>query len=309
METGGFRRDGSGPQAPLEPHPDDRALLEAVQSGNAWLRGVTCTLARRGVALRAQDPARARALLESLSTWPVYRAGQFLFDLLELEDFMLDGEPPELVTGTLDPAALQRLATLLRSVQRHIDGAIDGDADEFDAPPAQPPGLPQDLPPIEAGFYLYQDVVLGVAMSVGPDFRGQPRPPSGPPAPSGPAQPSEPTQPATTSVVISHVRFKGEVKRTQPDEYVVIANRHSTTVDISGWSLSSRGQRQTFMFPPGTALDAGQEIRVYTNEVHPETGGFSFGSKRAIWNDNGDTARLHDSSGTAVAQYSYGRDG
>jgi hypothetical protein len=303
MEMGGFLPGGTGPLLPLEPHPDDRALLDAVQSANAWLRGVACTLARRGVALREADPARARALLDALSTWPFYRAGQFLFDLLELEDFMLDGEEPELVTGTLDAAALQRIATLLRSVQRHIDGSINGDADQFVAARAQTSWLAENLPSIEAGFYLYRDVVLGIAVSVGPYFDGEPQPPGGPTEPSGSA-------PATSGdVVISYVRFKGEVKRTQSDEYVVIANRGSTTVDISDWVLSSRGQRQTFTFPPATTLKAGQEFRVYTNEVHPESGGFSFGSKRAIWNDNGDTGRLHDNGGAEISQYSYGDNG
>jgi hypothetical protein len=65
------------------------------------------------VVFRQDDPERASQLLQVLSPFPCYKAGQFLFDLLEWEDFMLDG--PE--------------------------------------------------PPIEPGFYLYQDVVLGVVDS------------------------------------------------------------------------------------------------------------------------------------------------
>ncbi len=294
---------------PLAPHPDDMPLLDAVRSGNDWLRGVTCTLARRGVALRQADPQRARALLDALSTWPFYRAGQFLFDLLELEDFMLDGEAPESVPTTLDGAALRRLATALRTLQRNIDGAID--ASDDDLPPAQalPAWLPDELPPIEPGFYLYQDVVLGIALSAGPYFRDQTPPSDEPSHPGGPAASAAPDAPVAATagdVAISHIHFKGAVKRTQSDEYVEITNRSNDSVDVSGWVLGSRGQSQTFAFPRPTTLEPGQVVRVYTNEVHPETGGYSFGSRRAIWNDNGDTGTLSLASGTVVSQLGYG---
>jgi hypothetical protein len=54
---------------------------------------VLCTLARRGGHVRETDPARARQILDELSRSPLYRGGQFLFDLLELEDFMVNGIP------------------------------------------------------------------------------------------------------------------------------------------------------------------------------------------------------------------------
>ena len=53
-------------------------------------------------------------------------------------------------------------------------------------------------------------------------------------------------------------------------------------------------------------LRRGQKIRVYTGEVHPETGGFSFGSKQAIWNNKGDAAELLDASGKVVSSFAYG---
>jgi len=39
--------------------------------------------------MRRDEPERARGLLEALGVWPLYKGGQFLFDLLEWEDFML----------------------------------------------------------------------------------------------------------------------------------------------------------------------------------------------------------------------------
>lgn len=110
----------------------------------------------------------------------------------------------------------------------------------------------------------------------------------------------------TPEVVISHVQNKGAVKRTQADEYVEIINRGSWPADISGWRLDADDAGQNFTFPAGTVLAAGQSIRVYTNEVHPESGGFSYGSGRAIWNDRGDTAQLLDPSGNVMSKLGYG---
>jgi hypothetical protein len=306
----------------IEPHPDDRAQLDAILAANAWVRGVACTLARRGVAFREADGPRSRALLDALSTWPAYRAGQLVFDLLELEDFMIDGEPPDVVAMTLPPVALHRLAELLRTVQRlldgaqpdigalalapaalqrvagvlravkrHIDGAVRGHDGQV-APSRSPAGdAAATLPPLEAGFYLYDDVVLGIWASTGPlGPSDRPLAPSAPPAPA---------------VAITYVRARGEVRRVQSDEYVEVTNRGARAQDVSGWRLAA-SRRQSFAFPPDTALAPGQAVRVYTDEVHPESGGFSFGSGRAIWNDAGDTARLLDAHGDLVSELGYG---
>ncbi|TGB10012.1 lamin tail domain-containing protein [Streptomyces sp. MZ04] len=107
-------------------------------------------------------------------------------------------------------------------------------------------------------------------------------------------------------VVIDHVRFKGEVKRTQADEYVEIVNRGTTPQDISGWVLYADDPGQNFTFPPNSKLQPGQRIRVYTNEVHPEWGGYSYGIGRPIWNDKGDTAHLRTADGTVTSNYGYG---
>jgi hypothetical protein len=113
-------------------------------------------------------------------------------------------------------------------------------------------------------------------------------------------------QPAVANVEIAEIVYHGHVKRTQSDEYIEIRNSGNGAADLSNWKVTSSGKNQIFAFPEGTSLAAGQMIRVYTNEVHQESGGFSFGSKTAIWNDKGDMGKVLDAEGNEVSSFSYG---
>jgi len=123
-----------------------------------------------------------------------------------------------------------------------------------------------------------------------------------------PAQPVIPAQPAApngvANVIIQTVYYDGQVSRVESDEYAVIANAGSASINIGGWRLNAGDPGQDFRFP-GVELGPGQSVRVYTNQVHPESGGFSFGSGRAIWNNKGDCGVLFDASGQVVSEYCY----
>lgn len=154
----------------------DLAALAAVARGNQWTRSVLCTLARRGVALRRREPARADALIDAVSTWPWFKAGQFLFDLMEWEDFMVDGEPPPVIPTVLDATALARFSKLLGQLQGVLDGAAAGPVRQMqhvEVEGAEAGGgggaeSAEDLPELEQGFHLYRDVVLGVFTAISP---------------------------------------------------------------------------------------------------------------------------------------------
>ena len=165
--------------------PQDRQLLARVAAGNDWLRSVLCTLARHGTSLRREDPARAEELITLLSPWPWFKAGQFLFDLLEWEDFMVDGPPPPALPTVLQPENWQRLDDLLASVRALVDAAQPAPGRSSPAGAAGIPGLvpsvsamvdrftsDADLPPLEPGLHLYRDVVLGVWMTAAVDGPG-----------------------------------------------------------------------------------------------------------------------------------------
>src|ERR671933_168241 len=110
---------------------------------------------------------------------------------------------------------------------------------------------------------------------------------------------------ATPHVRINRIFSDGSVKSTSADEYIAIVNESLVDIDISGWKIQSINRNQEFYFHTGTVLKKGAECRVYTNEVHPESGGFSFGSKRSVWNNSSDEGRLYDAQGNLMSSYAY----
>lgn len=162
------RDDELGDAPPLDPR--DAAVLDVLARGSEWARAVACTLARRGGAFRRDHPERAKTVLEALRTSPLFKGGQFLFDLMEWEDFMLDGPPPPMMDTALDARALSRLAELVESARGHLDGAASGRPGEVQVDFVQELSdgpVDGDLPELEPSLYLYEDVVLGVVRSVG----------------------------------------------------------------------------------------------------------------------------------------------
>ena len=162
---------GPGGAQPAGFTGDDLALLAQLSRGNDWLRAVLCTLARRGTALRQSDAVRAQAWIDALAVYPWFKGGQFLFDLMEWEDFMVDGPPPEPVSTVLALQTWPRLTDAINRLRALVDDAAPTSADA--QPPAPDDGVrvtvdDADLPPLEPGLHLYRDVVLGVVVSVPP---------------------------------------------------------------------------------------------------------------------------------------------
>jgi LysM repeat protein len=107
-----------------------------------------------------------------------------------------------------------------------------------------------------------------------------------------------------TNVFIQSIMYDGDVPDVESDEYVVITNGSSVSQNIGGWSLNA-DDGEDFEFPPFD-LKPGQSCRVYTNQYHPESCGFSFESDTPIWNNtDADCGRLYDASGALVSEYCY----
>ena len=110
---------------------------------------------------------------------------------------------------------------------------------------------------------------------------------------------------AHDDVEISHICFDGQEKFTEADEYAELTNLSTHWVDLSHWQLSA-GKNQLFTFPVGTVLKPAAKVRIYTNYHDESTGGYSFNSRSAIWNNKGDSGTLTDHKHQPVSEYSYG---
>ena len=130
-----------------------------------------------------------------------------------------------------------------------------------------------------------------------------PQPEPTEPSPPTPVPTEVPSTPADVRIVC--ILFDGDVPRSEADEYVEISN-YGGAQDLAGWVLKDRDdRRQVFTFP-GYSLGPGDTIRVYTNQVHPQWGGFSFGSGTSIWNNReADVAVLIDAEGRVVSSVTY----
>jgi hypothetical protein len=107
-----------------------------------------------------------------------------------------------------------------------------------------------------------------------------------------------------TSVQIGTIFFDGKKSR-EPDEFVEIINKGGEPVDITDWELQDTIGNTEYKWE-SYILQPGATVRVYTNETHSESGGFSFGSGSPIWNNSGDIAELYDSDKQLVSRYAYG---
>jgi hypothetical protein len=108
------------------------------------------------------------------------------------------------------------------------------------------------------------------------------------------------------SVQITDIFFDGKKGSAEPDEYVELKNSGDQPVDMTDWELQDPSGSNEFKWE-SFVLRPGATIRVYTNEVHPESGGFSFSATRAIWANSGDVAELYDADKLLVSRYAYGK--
>ena len=107
-------------------------------------------------------------------------------------------------------------------------------------------------------------------------------------------------------IVIECIFFDGAVLQSEADEYVQIANVGDTSVDLDGWRLADISDGTPAFTFPSYNLNPGARVRVYTDEVHSEWGGFSFGRGTSIWNNSDpDEAGLFDSQGAQVSTKTY----
>ena len=121
-----------------------------------------------------------------------------------------------------------------------------------------------------------------------------------------PTPTTAPVASGAPDVQIACVFYDGVSSRAEPDEYVEIVNRGDGPQDLAGWTLGDISDGAPEFTFPSHMLGPGARIRVYTDQVHPGWGGFTFGRSTAVWNNSdADTAGLFDGSGVLVSSRSY----
>ena len=116
---------------------------------------------------------------------------------------------------------------------------------------------------------------------------------------------------AGSGISIADIHYDGVVPKTEADEYVVIRNSAKDAIDVSGYYIypaSTGTQGSTFYFPSGSMIKPNSSVRVYTNEIHKETGGYSWGSGKALWSNSGGLGVLKDANGKKLGEYKYKPD-
>ena len=85
-------------------------------------------------------------------------------------------------------------------------------------------------------------------------------------------------------------------------EIVVIENTGNSSQNLTGWKIEDDGPKYTFNFPSGFSLEPGSSVELISGESEDDTDKTIFWNNSSVWNNNGDTASLFDSSGQLASE-------
>ena len=84
------------------------------------------------------------------------------------------------------------------------------------------------------------------------------------------------------------------------DERVTVVNAEAAAVNLTGWTITDEGTRNTYTFPLFT-LDPGAAVTVHSGAGNDTATDLYWGRGTAVWNNDGDIATLADATGTVVS--------
>lgn len=86
-------------------------------------------------------------------------------------------------------------------------------------------------------------------------------------------------------------------------EHVCVQNHDTVAADLTNWSIQDLiGHSYTF---PEFSLNPATHVRVHTGSGENTATDLYWGRGSAVWNNEGDTVFLYDSSGSQVDEYAY----
>ncbi|PKL56203.1 MAG: MBL fold metallo-hydrolase [Methanomicrobiales archaeon HGW-Methanomicrobiales-6] len=84
------------------------------------------------------------------------------------------------------------------------------------------------------------------------------------------------------------------------EEWIAVANADETAVNLTGWTITDEGTRNTYTFPIFT-LDPGADVTVHSGEGNDTATDLYWNRGSPVWNNDGDLATLADANGTVVS--------
>lgn len=97
-----------------------------------------------------------------------------------------------------------------------------------------------------------------------------------------------------------------EIQYHGSDEYVEVSNQGGGDQELTGWTLTSHGQKYPFRFPDGLVLPAGTTLRVHSGPAAAASSPWDlFWSDSYFWNNDGDEAILYDAGGQEIDRRGY----
>ncbi|WP_323677650.1 lamin tail domain-containing protein [Halorubellus sp. PRR65] len=101
-----------------------------------------------------------------------------------------------------------------------------------------------------------------------------------------------------------HADAEGADGENLNDEYVVLENTGSSTLDLSGWTIADEAGH-TYTVPEGTTLASGDTLTVHTGSGSDTASDLYWGSGSPIWNNGDDTVIVRNSQGDVILEYTY----
>jgi hypothetical protein len=101
-----------------------------------------------------------------------------------------------------------------------------------------------------------------------------------------------------TGLVISeiHADAEGNDNDNLNDEYLVLKNTASTSLELSGWQIRDEADH-TYTFPDGFVLESGMDVTIHSGSGTNSESRLYWGASSAIWNNNGDTVFVYAADG------------
>ncbi|WP_332449366.1 MBL fold metallo-hydrolase [Methanoculleus sp.] len=84
------------------------------------------------------------------------------------------------------------------------------------------------------------------------------------------------------------------------EERVTVANTDPAAVNLTGWTITDEGARNTYTFPV-FSLDPGADVTVHSGAGNDTATDLYWGRSGPVWNNDGDTATLADANGAVVS--------